>query len=85
MAGSTAPPTTQPEVRACMLSCCISLVCSLPSVKESGALTMGDVVSGISTESELFLVLEMHGEQLPLHSIIVLFIVVASDSLGDKR
>jgi hypothetical protein len=31
------------------------------------------------------LVSEMHGEQLPLHSIIALLIVVGSDGVGDKR
>jgi hypothetical protein len=46
---------------------------------------MGDVVSVISTKSEPLLVPEMHGEQMPLHRIITVLIVVGSDGIGDKR
>jgi hypothetical protein len=41
---------------------------------------MRGVVSGNSTESVLFLVSEMNGEKLSLHSIIAVLIIVS-----DKR
>jgi hypothetical protein len=46
---------------------------------------MGDVVSASLTKSELFLLSEMHSEQLPLHSIIAVLVVVGSDGVGDER
>jgi hypothetical protein len=46
---------------------------------------MGDVVSVISTKSEPLLVSEMHSEQMPLHGIITVLIVVGSGGIGDER